>query len=85
MKTVLDVCYNIKTEQYPPMLIIVSDNDMENRYEQTMLLVSTLKHFDHFEKMQLKVMNGTHCAYVGATDQNGESVIGKLIAEFINR
>lgn len=74
-----------ESEQYPPMLIIVSDNDMENRYEQTMLLVSTLKHFDHFEKVQLKVMNGTHCAYVGATDQNGESVLGKLIAEFINR
>lgn len=72
-------------EKYPPMLILVSDNDMQNRYEQTMLLVSTLKHFGHFEKVQLKVMNGTHCAYVGATDQNGESVLGKLVTEFINR
>lgn len=74
-----------ESEQYPPMLIIVSDNDMQNRYEQTMLLVSTLKHFGHFEKVQLKVMNGTHCAYVGATDQNDESVFGKLVTEFINR
>ena len=72
-------------EKYPPMLILVSDNDMKNRYEQTMLLVSTLKHFGHFEKVQLKVMNGTHCAYVGDTDQNGESVLGKLVTEFINR
>jgi len=63
----------------------VSDNDMQNRYEQTMFLVSTLKHFGHFEKVQLKVMNGTHCAYVGAADQNGESVLGKLATEFINR
>lgn len=70
-------------KQYPPMLIIVSDNDMQNRYEQTMLLVSTLKHFGHAEKVQLKVMNGTHCAYVGAADQNGESVFGKIIKEFI--
>ncbi len=72
-----------ESEQYPPMLIIVSDNDMQNRYEQTMLLVSTLKHFGHFEKVQLKVMNGTHCAYVRATDQNGESVFGKIAAVFI--
>lgn len=67
------------------MLIIVSDNDLQNRYEQTMLLVSTLKHFDHFEKVQLKVINGTHCAYIGATDKNEESVLGKLVTEFINR
>ncbi len=70
-------------EQYPPMLILVSDNDMQNRYEQTMLLVSTLKHFGHSKNVQLKIMNGTHCAYVGATDQNGESVFGKLVMEFI--
>ena len=73
------------TKQYPPMLIIVSDDDMQNRYEQTMLLISTLKHFGHIEKVQLKLMNGTHCAYVGAIDQNGESVLGKLVTEFINR
>lgn len=69
--------------QYPPMLIIVSNDDMQNRYEQTILLVSTLKHFGHFKKVQLKVMNGKHCAYVGATDQNGESIFGKIVKEFI--
>ncbi|MBQ8267095.1 MAG: hypothetical protein IJZ21_01750 [Clostridia bacterium] len=74
-----------KDEQYPPMLIIVSDNDMQNRYEQTMLLVSSLKHFGHSQKVQLKIMNGTHCAYVDAADQNGESVFGKLVTAFINR
>ena len=70
-------------EQYPPMLIIVSDNDMQNRYEQTMLLVSTLKHFGHSKNVQLKIMNGGHCAYVNAVDQNGESVFGKLVMGFI--
>lgn len=70
-------------EQYPPMLIIVSDNDMQNRYEQTMLLVSTLKYFGHSEKVYLKIVNGSHCAYVNAIDQNGESVFGKLVREFI--
>jgi dipeptidyl aminopeptidase/acylaminoacyl peptidase len=72
-----------ESEQYPPMLIIVSDNDMQNRYEQTMLLVSTLKHFGHSKNVQLKIMNGRHCAYVNAVDQNGESVFGKIVAAFI--
>jgi len=69
--------------QYPPMLIIVSDNDLQNRYEQTILLVSTLKHFGHSESVQLKVMKGRHCAYVNAVDQNGESVFGKMVTTFI--
>lgn len=68
-----------------PMLIIVSDNDMENRYEQTMLLVSTLKHFGHTENVKLKVMHGTHCAYVSAVDGNGDSILGKLVLELIHK
>ena len=66
------------------MLVIVSDNDMENRYEQTMLLVSTLKHFGHSDNVVLKVMNSTHCAYNEAIDENGESVFGKVVLEFIS-
>jgi hypothetical protein len=65
------------------MLVIVSDNDMENRYEQTMLLVSTLKHFGHTDNVTLKVMHGTHCAYVRAVDEKGDSILGKLVLEFI--
>lgn len=72
-----------EAQNYPPMLIIVSDNDMQNRYEQTMLLVSTLKHFGYGEKVALKIMNGTHCAYVNAADEQGDSVLGKLIKDFI--
>lgn len=71
--------------QYPPMLIIVSDNDMQNRYEQTMLLVSTLKHFGHCEKVQFQIMHSGHCAYVDAVDQSGESVFGKMVTAFIKR
>ena len=77
--------YHIKEgAQYPPMLIIVSDNDIQNRYEQTMLLVSTLKHFGYCENVELKLMNGTHCAYVYAADENGESVFGKIVKDFID-
>lgn len=78
--------YHVGEDQnYPPMLIIVSDNDMENRYEQTMLLVSVLKHFGHSEKVFLKVMHGEHCAYNDAADENGQSVFGKIVYEFIKR
>ena len=71
-------------EEYPPMLFIVSDNDMQNRYEQTILTISTLKHFEHEDNVHLKVMNGTHCSYIKETDNNGDSVLGKIIFEFID-
>ncbi|MBO5370702.1 MAG: alpha/beta hydrolase, partial [Clostridia bacterium] len=60
-------------EVYPPMEIVVSDNDMANRYEQTMLLVSTLKHFGHdMDKIVLNIQkNSTHCSYVSRID-NGK-------------
>lgn len=72
-----------ESENYPPMLIIVSDNDLPNRYEQTMLLISTLKQFGYSETVQLKVMHGAHCAYVNTLDKNGHSIFGQLVMEFI--
>ena len=68
---------------YSPMLFIVSDNDMVNRYEQTMLMISTLKHFGN-ENVSLRVMHGTHCSYTGSTDENGYSIFGKVIEEYIS-
>lgn len=70
-------------ENYPRMLIIVSDNDMQNRYEQTMLLMSTLKHFGHEDKISFKLMHGEHCAYVSAKALSGESIFGKMVCDFI--
>lgn len=73
-------------QDYAPMLIIVSDNDMENRIEQLSLLLSTLKHFRYDEnKVELKIMHGKHTAYVKEIDCDGNSVFGKLVAEFINK
>ena len=71
-------------ESHSPMLFIVSDDDMQNRYEQTMLVMSTLKHFGLDKNVSLKVMHGTHCAYVGALDENGNSILGKLVCDFIS-
>lgn len=75
--------YYVGTEQrYPPMLFVVSDNDIKNRYEQTMLMLSTLKHFGH-KNVSSILMHGTHDAYVHALDENSDSVFGKIIYDFI--
>ena len=71
---------------YAPMLFLVSDNDMKNRYEQTQLVISTLRHFGYDEsKYECKLMHGSHCKHDVAMDENGESVFGKIICEFIEK
>ncbi len=73
-----------KAESYAPMLFIVADNDMENRYEQTMLVLSTLKHFGYAgSKISHKVMHSTHCEYNWLKDENGRNVFGNIVEEFI--
>lgn len=77
--------YHISDEEkYPPMLVIVSDDDMQNRFEQTTLLISTLKHFGYSNNVHLKVMHGKHCAYLNAVDENGDSILGSIVNDFIN-
>ena len=71
-------------ESYPPMLVLVSDNDIKCRLEQTDLLIATLTRFGHEEKVVYKVMNGKHCAYIKLKDEEGESIFGKLIYDFIS-
>ncbi|MBE6787066.1 MAG: alpha/beta hydrolase [Ruminococcaceae bacterium] len=75
-----------EAEEYPPMMFIVSDDDMQNRFEQTMLMISTLKHFGYEQnKILYRIMNGKHCSYIHTFDQNGDSILGKLIKEFIGK
>ncbi len=70
--------------EYAPMLFIVSDNDMENRYEQTMLVLSTLKHLRYDQsKIELKVMNGGHCHYVRKQDEDGNYIFADMIYDYI--
>ena len=68
--------------EYPPMRFVVSDNDMTNRYEQTMLMLSTLSHFGYPNYDHI-VMHGKHCEYCSKIDENGESVFGQKIYDFI--
>lgn len=69
--------------EYPKMFIIVSDDDIPNRYEQTQLMLSTLKQFGHEDKITYKLMHGKHCEYVSKKDENGDFVFGKMVCEFI--
>lgn len=69
-------------ESYPPMRFIVSDNDMTCRYEQTMLVLATMKHFD-YTRFDHVVMNGKHCAYCGRIDEDGQSAFAKMVYDFI--
>ena len=71
-------------QEYPPMLLIVADQDMENRYEQTVLVRSTMDHFGYdLSKVELKIMHGRHCAHVSADNEQGENVLGTIVRDFI--
>lgn len=69
-------------DNQPPMLIFCSDNDMTNRYEQTLLLIGTLKHMNYpAENIQFEYLKGhSHCDYI-----NDSKIFASNIIEFINR
>jgi hypothetical protein len=56
--------YHICGERdYPPMLVLCADHDIENRYEQILLFVSTIKHFGH-RNVDFRLMKGyEHTGY----------------------
>ncbi len=73
-------------ENYPPMHFVVSDNDMINRYEQTMLMLSTMSHFGFGEEtVSHTLMHGGHCQYVRTLDENRENVLGLMVADFLKK
>lgn len=71
-------------ERYAPMLFVVSDNDMQNRLEQTMLTVSTLKHYGHeAPQVQLLLLEGKHCAQDWTKDETGVNKFGRIVVDYI--
>ena len=71
-------------EYYPPMQIIVSDNDIENREEELDLLVGAMRHFEcDMSKVTFTKTNGSHVWYVNSVNGNGKSDYAKLIIPFI--
>ena len=57
--------YFVGTEEtYSPMLFILAEEDMFGRREQTTLMMKTLEHFGHKDKISLKVFPGGHVSYL---------------------
>ena len=80
--------YHVTADRnYPPMQIIVAEHDMRNRFEQTQLLISTLKHMGCPEdKIDYRFMPGyKHCEYRKYNDENGDNVMGKMFYDFISK
>jgi acetyl esterase/lipase len=75
-----------KASTYPPMLVIVSDHDLENRLEQTTLLLSTLRHFRYNDQtIELLVAHGTHNAYCSTRDADGNNILATMIEPFLSK
>ncbi len=74
--------YHVKDyDGEPPVLVIVSDNDITNRIEQTQLLLSTMNQFGYpKEKIAFKLMeNSEHCSYIR------QPVFSQMIGDFIEK
>lgn len=73
-------------EEKPPVLIINADNDMENRREQTMLLMGVMKTFGYdMSKVEYILLDGFgHCGYCSVRDSDNEYTVNKYLSEFIN-
>ena len=79
--------YHIGTAaEYPPMMFVVSDNDMKGRFEQTQLVLASLRHFGYDQdKILYHLLEGKHCAHDTQSDEDGNPILGKLILELIQR
>ncbi len=79
--------YHVGTaKEYPPMHFVVSDNDMACRYEQTKLMLATLKHFGYdMDKIGFTLAHGKHCEQDITVDENGDNILGKMIFDFIQK
>lgn len=72
-------------KEYPPMLFVVSDNDIPNRLEQTEMTIGTLKHFGYdMLKVKKKIVHSTHCYYIRNNDTDGCNMYSKIVLDFIN-
>ena len=78
------IFYIDDTRTYAPMQIFLAENDMENRREQTMLLMSTMKHFGHdMDRVDYRYMEGfRHCRYLKEFPEN-DCKFADYVSEFI--
>ena len=80
------IFYIDDTRKYAPMQIFNAENDIDNRYEQTQLLMGTMKHFGHdMERVDYRYMEGfRHCRYLKEFPEN-DCKFADYVAEFINK
>ncbi len=70
--------------KYPPMHFVVSDNDIPCRYEQTMLMIETMRYLGcDMSRVTQELKRGGHCHYVRKLDPDGGSCLGKMILSFM--
>ena len=76
-----------RAKEYPPMIFLVSEDEMENRPEQTQLMISTLRHFRYdMSKVELQVLHGGwHTFYIRKLDEQGISVFGRVCDAFFQK
>lgn len=69
----------------PSVLILNAEHDMENRREQTMLLMGVMKTFGYdMRKVKYVLMDGCgHCEYCSKRGADGEVIVNPVLAEFI--
>ena len=69
-------------EAYPPMRFALAEEDMQNRKEQTDLLLSTMKHFG-YENYDLVVRPGKHVKYLRRENAEGVNEFAGMVYDFI--
>lgn len=69
----------------PPVLILNAERDMENRREQTMLLMGVMKTFGYdMSKVTYVLMEDCgHCEYCSKRGADGEVIVNPILADFI--
>lgn len=74
-----------KEKEYPPQQIFVASGDILCRYEETMLLMATMRSLKYdMDKVRLEYMEGyKHTEYLGMKDENGVSIFGERVCKFL--
>ncbi len=78
--------YHIGAEkEYPPQQIFVASKDISCRYEETLLLVATMRALRYdMEKVRVEYMEGFgHTEYLGKRNELGESIFGERVCTFL--
>lgn len=79
------VYYIGDAKKYSPMRFVVSaTNDMKCRYEQTLMTIKTLEYLGYdMSTVSLVTTDLKHCEHVNKLDENGNVMIGVMVADFI--